>query len=316
MEDIMNPGRFFSLKRMFAIAVACSMLAMFSAIGRAASPAPQKKDKGKAASSSKINEEYSAKIKEYTTEKYFLTELVDHLPASDKVPSPDKVLGYVIGTPNKLTYTKDMYRYYRELEKSTPRVRVFTAPERSEEGKEQMLVIVSDEANIAKLDRYKEINGKLADPRKITDAEAQQLIGEDKIMYWASGSIHSPEQGSCEMLMELAYRLAVEDSPLIDAIRKNVVVMITPALEVDGRDRSVDIYNYRKANPNKQAPPLLYWGKYVAHDNNRDGLGMGLALSRNQMKTFLEYHPATLHDLHESVPVRYTSTGTGPSNAW
>src|ERR1041384_182006 len=317
MEDTMNPGRFFCLKRTFAVALACSMLAMFSAVGRAADPTPQKKDRNKAAaSSSKNNEEYSAKIKEYTTEKYFLTELVDHLPASDKVPSPDKVLGYVIGTPNKLTYTKDMYRYYRELEKSTPRVRVFTAPERSEEGKEQMLVVVSDEANIAKLDHYKDINAKLADPRKITDAQAQQLIGEDKIMYWASGSIHSPEQGSCEMLMELAYRLAVEDSPLIDAIRKNVVVLISPALEVDGRDRSVDIYNYRKANPNKQAPPLLYWGKYVAHDNNRDGLGMGLALTRNQMKTFLEYHPAILHDLHESVPFLYTSTGTGPYNAW
>jgi len=293
------------------------MLAVLTATGRAADP-PQKKDKGKAVApaASKINEEYSARIKEYTTEKYFLTELVDHLPASDKVPSPDKVLGYVVGTPNKLTYTKDMYRYYRELEKSTPRVRVFTAPERSEEGREQMLVVVSDEANIAKLDRYKEITARLADPRKINDTEAQQLVGEGKAIYWASGSIHSPEQGSCEMLMELAYRLAVEDSAVIDAIRKNVIVLITPALEVDGRDRSVDVYNYRKANPSKQAPPLLYWGKYVAHDNNRDGLGMALALSRNQMKTFLEYHPVVLHDLHESVPFLYTSTGTGPYNAW
>ncbi|HEU4389714.1 MAG TPA: hypothetical protein VFV34_18055, partial [Blastocatellia bacterium] len=115
---------------------------------------------------------------------------------------------------------------------------------------------------------------------------------------------------------ELAYRLAVEDSPLIDAIRKNLIVMITPALEVDGRDHQVDIYNYRKKNPGKAAPPLLYWGKYVAHDNNRDGLGYGLALTRNQMKTFLEYHPQVLHDLHESVPFLYTSTGTGPYNAW
>src|SRR6185369_2077326 len=57
-------------------------------------------------------------------------------------------------------------------------------------------------------------------------------------------------------------------------------------------------------------------GKYVAHDNNRDGLGMALALSRNQMKTFIEYHPTILHDLHESVPFLYTSTGTGPYNAW
>jgi uncharacterized membrane protein YgcG len=317
MEDTMNRGRLFPLTRTYALVIAGAMLAVLTATGRAADP-PQKKNKGKAAAApaSKINEEYTAKIKEYTTEKYFLTELVDHLPASDKVPSPDKVLGYVVGTPNKLTYTKDMYRYYRELEKSTPRVRVFTAPERSEEGREQMLVVVSDEANIAKLDRYKEITARLADPRKINDAEAQQLIGEGKAIYWASGSIHSPEQGSCEMLMELAYRLAVEDTAVIEAIRKNVIVLITPALEVDGRDRSVDVYNYRKANPGKQAPPLLYWGKYVAHDNNRDGLGMALALSRNQMKTFLEYHPVVLHDLHESVPFLYTSTGTGPYNAW
>jgi hypothetical protein len=156
----------------------------------------------------------------------------------------------------------------------------------------------------------------LADPRKVTDAEAEQLIGEGKAFYWASGSIHSPETGSPEMLMELAYRLAVEESPFIQAIRKNVIVLITPALEVDGRDIMVDTYNYRKANPDKNAPPLVYWGKYVAHDNNRDGLGMALALSRNQMKTFLEYHPTILHDLHESVPFLYTSTGTGPYNAW
>src|SRR5712664_1336989 len=262
------------------------------------------------------NAEYGARVKENTTQPYFMTELVDHLPASAKVPSPDKILGYTVGAPGHLTYTKDMYRYYRELEKTTPRVRTFVAPEKSEEGKEQLLVAVGDEDSIAKLDHYKAITAKLADPRGITDAEAEQLIGEGKALYWASGSIHSPETGSPEMLMELAYRLAVEETPFIKAIRKNVIVLITPALEVDGRDRMVDTYNYRKANPDKAAPPLVYWGHYVAHDNNRDGLGMALALSRNQMKTFLEYHPTILHDLHESVPFLYTSTGTGPYNAW
>lgn len=260
--------------------------------------------------------EYTKKIREYTTAPYFMTELVDHLPLSSKVPSPDKVLGYIAGTPNKLTYTKDINRYYRELAKSTPRVRVFSAPERSEEGREQLLLAVGDEATLAKLDRYKEITARLADPRQLSEFEAQKLIGEGKAFYWLSGSIHSPETGSPEMLMELAYRLAVEESPFIQAIRKNVIVLITPVLEVDGRDRMVDIYNYRKANPGKNAPSLIYWGKYVAHDNNRDGLGMALALTRNMMKTFLEYHPAVLHDLHESVPFLYTSTGTGPYNAW
>ncbi|MDT7604832.1 MAG: hypothetical protein QOF61_2829, partial [Acidobacteriota bacterium] len=262
------------------------------------------------------DEAYGAKIREYTTEKYFLTELVDHLPASATVPSPDKILGYAVGTPNKLTYTKDLNRYYRALAAASPRVKVFVAPERSEEGREQLLVAVGDEATLARLDRYKEITARLADPRKTTDAEAKQLINEGKAFYWLSGSIHSPETGSPEMLMELAYRLAVDESPFMQEIRKNVIVLITPALEVDGRDMMVDTYNYRKANPGKNSPGLLYWGKYVAHDNNRDGLGMALALTRNQMKTFLEYHPTILHDLHESVPFMYTSTGTGPYNAW
>jgi hypothetical protein len=268
------------------------------------------------AQSQPVDKEYTDSIVKNTTDKMFLTEFVDHLPASDKVPTTAKVLGYPVGTPNKLTYTKDQYRYYRELEKATPRVKVFTAPEKSELGREQMLVVVGDESSVANLAKYKEITAKLADSRRINDEEAKRLAGEGKALYWASGSIHSPETGSPEMLMELAYRLAVEETPFIQQIRKNVIVMITPTLEVDGRDMMVDLYNWRKANEGKRAPSLLYWGKYVAHDNNRDSMGMALALTRNQMATFLEYHPTILHDLHESVPFLYTSTGTGPYNAW
>jgi hypothetical protein len=269
-----------------------------------AAAAPQKNDEG-----------YTAKIREYTTEPFFLTELVDHLPASDSVPTPEKVLGYAIGTPNKLTYTKDIYRYMRELEKASKRVKVFTIGH-SEEGREIILVAVSDEGNIAKLDHYKELTARLADPRRTPQPEADQAIAEALPFYWASGSIHSPETGSPEMLMELAYRLAVEESPLVQNIRKNSIVLITPVSEADGRDRAVDVYNYRKANPGKTAPTQIYWGRYVAHDNNRDGLGMALALSRTMMSTFLEYHPTVLHDLHESQPFLYVSTGMGPYNAW
>lgn len=313
--------------RTVAMVLICAVALIFSLsnayVSAQKKPEPQTKSADKkgstlfsSANTPNADPEFAKKVKEYTTESYFMTELVDHLPLSDKVPSPEKVLGYMVGTPNKLTYTKDLYRYYRELARTSPRVRLITAPEKSEEGKEQLLVVIADEGSLTKLDRYKEITAKLADPRWINDAEAQSLIGEGKVFYWASGSIHSPETGSPEMLMELAYRLAVEESPFIQAIRKNAVVLITPVLEVDGRDRMVDVYNYRKANPGKNAPGLIFWGKYVAHDNNRDGLGMALALSRNQMKTFLEYHPQVLHDLHESVPFLYTSTGTGPYNAW
>jgi hypothetical protein len=294
--------------------VCAGVLAALVLVIRAA-PAEEKPAAARAAAAQPMNADYAARVREYTTEPYFMTELVDHLPASDKVPSPEKVLGYVVGTPGKLTYAKDLYRYYRELAKASPRVKVWTVG-KSEEGREFLMIAVSDEANMAQLDRYRQITAKLADPRKITDAEAQQLIHDGKPFYWASGSIHSPETGSPEMLMELAYRLAVEDSPFIQNIRKNLIFLITPVLEVDGRDRMVDTYNYRKANDGKPAPGLIYWGHYVAHDNNRDGIAQALQLSKVQMKNFLDWHPQVLHDLHESVPYLYTSTGTGPYNAW
>jgi dipeptidyl aminopeptidase/acylaminoacyl peptidase len=266
-------------------------------------------------SAQEVDAEYTKRIREYTTEPLFLTELVDHLPSSSVVPSPKKALGYVIGTPERLTYTKDINAYFRALAAASPRVKVWTIG-RSEGGREMLLAAVSDQENLEKIGRFKEITAKLADPRKIKDAQAADLVREAKPFYWLSGSIHSPETGSPEMLMELAYRLAVEESPHIQAIRKNVIVLMTPVVEVDGRDRMVDIYRYRKANPGKQTPGLIYWGKYVAHDNNRDAMGLALALSQVMLKTFLEWLPQVFHDLHESVPYLYTSTGTGPYNSW
>jgi hypothetical protein len=259
------------------------------------------------------NAAYTAKIKEYTTEPFFLTELVDHLPDSETVPSPDEILGYVIGTPNKLTYSADCARYFRELDRASDRVQVLSMG-RSEEGREMVVAIISDEANMARLDHYKSITKRLGDPRGLQNAE--ELIKEGLPFYYATGAMHSTESGSPEMLMELAYRLAVEETPFIQTIRKNSFVMLTPVLETDGRDRYVDTYYYRKQNPDKPAIPLIYWGKYVAHDNNRDGMAISLAMSKNLMKTWFDFHPQVLHDLHESVPYLYISTGTGPYNSW
>ena len=115
------------------------------------------------------------------------------------------------------------------------------------------------------------------------------------------------------MLIELAYRLIVEETPFIQAIRNNVIVFITPVIEVDGREKQVDTYYYGKKT-GKQRPPLMYWGKYVAHDNNRDGMGQYLKLTQNITKTMLEWHPTILHDLHEAQSYLYVSTGTGPYN--
>ena len=270
---------------------------------------------------------YGKKIKEYTTEPFFLTELVDHLPSSSRVPSPMKHFGNIVGTPNVLHHVDEINGYMRALEKASDRVMVQSTG-KSEDGREMIAVIISDASNLKRLKRIQEINGLIGDPRKLVanykgdgnlsgaDEKAAMLIKEGLPIYYATGGMHSPESGPPEMLMELAYRLAVEETPFIKDIRKNSIVMLTPVLDTDGRDRYVDTYLYRKKNPTKPPIPLLYWGQYVAHDNNRDNVGMGLALSKSLVQTWLQYHPTVLHDLHESVPYLYISTGTGPYNAW
>ncbi len=117
--------------------------------------------------------------------------------------------------------------------------------------------------------------------------------------------------------MELAYRLAVDDAPYIKYIRSHMIVLITPVVEVDGRDRMVDTYRWHKAHPGQDWPRLTYWGHYVAHDNNRDAMGKTLDLTKNVLNTYLGWHAQVLHDLHESVPFLYDNTvGDGPYNAW
>ena len=261
------------------------------------------------------DEEYTQKILEYTTEKFFLTELVDHLPASETVPSPLEILGHVVGIPDILHYTADIEEYMRAVAEASPRVEAFSIGT-TDEGKNMITVIVSDEENIGRLDQIKNTMSLLADPRKIEETDIDTLLDQGLPVYWLTGALHSSESGSPEMLMELVYRLAVDESEFIRAIRKNVIVMVTPVLEVDGRDRYVDTYMYKKEHEDNKTIPLVYWGNYVAHDNNRDTLGLALKLTENILDAYFEWHPTIMHDLHESIPYLYTSTGTGPYNAW
>src|SRR5689334_3795512 len=265
-----------------------------------------------------IDEEYTRKIREYTTEPFFLSPLVDYLPASSTVPTPKAVLGDIAGARNNLPYSKDVYAYMRMLAKATPRVKVLSIGT-TEEGREMIAVAVASDSLMANLDRNKANLAKLADPRSINmnDAEAARIVGETTPVYYITGTIHSPESGAPTALMELAYRLAVDESPYVKYIRDHLITLITPVVEVDGRDREVDLFRWHMAHPSETAPPLLYWGHYVAHDNNRDAMAMTLKLSENVLNTYLDWKAQVLHDLHESVPYLYDNTiGDGPYNAW
>jgi hypothetical protein len=265
-----------------------------------------------------VDQEYTKKIHDYTTDPSFLSPLIDTLPASKAVPTPEKVLGDIAGAPNMLPYAEDVYKYFRLLAASTPRVQVVTIGH-TEEGREMIAVAIADESLLKGEKENDARLAKLADPRTIgmDDAKARPLIDASYPVYYITGTIHSTETGAPTALMEMAYRLAVDDSPYIQYIRSHMIVLITPVVEVDGRDRMVDIYKWHRAHPKEDWPQLVYWGHYVAHDNNRDAMGMTLDLTNNVLNTYVGWHAQVLHDLHESVPFLYDNTvGDGPYNAW
>ena len=269
-----------------------------------------------AAGAQKQDEEYTKLIKEYLQDQRITTELVDHMPMSDGLQSPLKFLGRIPGKPGELTYSKDINRYYQYLAANSKRAKYFKIGT-SEEGREISLLVIADEATIASLDKYKDMLGQLTDPRKTTEAQAQALLNTAKPIYYITSGMHSPETGGPEMLIELAYRLMIEETPFIQNIRNNVITLITPVIEVDGREAEVDTFYFNKkraAAGDSGTLPLMYWGKYVQHDNNRDGMGQLLELTKAVTRTDLEWHPTFLHDLHEAQTYLYASTGTGPYN--
>ena len=177
---------------------------------------------------------------------------------------------------------------------------------------------VADDAGIRDLARLKAATAALADPRKTSPEAAERIIQTARPIYYLNAGLHSSESGSPEMVMELAYRLAVSDQPMIQAIRRNVLVLINPVSEPDGRDRFVEwFYRYLKGRTEYENLPQMsppYWGRYVYHDNNRDAHQMALETTRAVHRMFFDYHPTVVHDLHESIALLQTWNGTGPWN--
>jgi hypothetical protein len=273
--------------------------------------------------------DFEKSVKEWTTQPYFISPLVDHLPKVAGIPMPKDVLGYHIGAPATLTYYADILKYYRALDAASPRVTIETIG-KSDEDRELVVIWISSDANIANLKQNRDNLAKIADPRGLSPAEITQLIATTKPHYHLMGGLHSGETGPSEMLMELAYRLATETSPLINGIRENVIVSITPVADPDGRDRNVDWFYKTKEEQETAArgaataaggggagagggAGLPYWGKYVFHDNNRD-----INLSQVSMRALADWyftaHPPIMHDLHESLPLLYTYSGAAPQN--
>jgi hypothetical protein len=256
-------------------------------------------------------------IAQATTEARFLSPWVAYLPASSTVPSPRAFLHRIPGAPGELVNSSTAYAYSRALASASPRVRVFTIGH-SEEGRDIILLAIADEQGIQQLDELKNATAALADPRKTDAAAAEQIIARARPIYYFNAALHSDETGSTESVLELAYRLAVSDQPMIRRIRENLVVLINPVSNPDGRDKQVEwFYRYLKGKTDlatlpRQSPP--YWSKYAMVDINRDAHQQVHETTKAVHRMFYEWHPTVVHDLHESVALLMSWNGTGPYN--
>ncbi len=265
----------------------------------------------------KIDEIYNQKIKEYTTDKRFLPSSVLNLTDDPTIPSPLKYFGTIIGAPGVVHHTTEIYDYYKNLASLSPLITIQQVGT-TEEGRPINLVVICNEETMKKTDQYKKQLALLADPRKISESEVGQIIKNAKPVYYLNAGLHSTEMGSLETMMELTYRLITDNSDEIRKIRDNMIVIINPVCEPDGRDKMVDYY-YRYSKSRKEfddgyrhSPP--YWGKYAFHDNNRDGLQVSQMLTKITYNNYFDWHPTILLDLHEPIPLMAIGTGTGPYN--
>jgi hypothetical protein len=256
------------------------------------------------------------RILSWTTMPEYTTSLVDHLPEHPTVVSPTRHFGSPIGRPGHLHRTADVYGYMEALAASSPRVSIEWLGA-TEEGQRLMVVQVGSEENLARLEEIRLAMNRLSDPRGTPTDEARRIIAEMPVVYAFFAGLHSTETGPPEMVMEMAYRLAASDDPRLRVIRDSTVVLIVPVAEPTGRDRVVEWHRRHNADvvrweDRRPGPP--YWGRYIFHDINRDGMQLSARTTQELVAHFDRWRYPVGHDLHESVPYLYVSTGTGPYN--
>lgn len=222
--------------------------------------------------------------------------------AQAAVPTPASHFGHPIGVDRELLDWEKVVSYFRALEKSSDRIRVQELG-KTVGGRPFIAATIASPGTIQKLDRYREIQSRLADPRRTTPSDAEKLIGEGKTVVLITCSIHATEVASTHSAVELAYKLLTEDRPKLRAILDNVILILVPSQNPDGVDIVTQWYRKTLGTAYEgTAPPELYH-KYVGHDNNRDWYIFSQPESRHTAgKIQNVWHPQIVYDVHQMGP--------------
>lgn len=226
-------------------------------------------------------------------------------PASARVttPSPRSVLGFTPGDDRTIADWRQITDYFAGLDKASDRVSVQTIGQ-STLGRPIIAALISARENILALNRFKEIQQKLADPRTIaTGAERDRLIRDGKVVVAVSCSIHSTEIVASQMSMQLAFELASAQDPETREVLQNTILILIPSANPDGIDIVANWYRKTLGTPFEgKEPPELYH-HYAGHDDNRDWFMLNLKETQAITRMFWqEWFPQIVYDIHQQGP--------------
>ena len=221
---------------------------------------------------------------------------------AQNIPSPKEHFGFNIGDDYQLANFTQTEAYFKKLAASSNRTKLVEIG-KTEEGRNQFMLIVSSPENIKNLSKYKEIAQKMAHAEGLTPAQAKALAAEGKAVVWIDGGLHANEVVGAHQLIETAYNLVSRTDKETTQILDKVIVLMTHA-NPDGQELQSDWY-MREKDPKKRSLaglPRLY-EKYAGHDNNRDFFMLNLKETQNMgRQLFVEWLPQIMYNHHQTGP--------------
>jgi len=215
------------------------------------------------------------------------------------VLTPASFLGHDIGVDRELLDWDKVVSYFQALEKASNKVRVEELG-KTVEGRPFIAATIAAPETLRDLDRYREIQRRLADPRITTETEAENFITQGKAVVLLTCSIHSTEVASTHTAVEFAYRLLTEDKPHFRAILQNTILLLVPSLNPDGVDIVTRWYRRTLGTPFEGTSPPELYHRYVGHDNNRDWYMFTQPETRLTVaKLHNGWHPQIVYDVHQ-----------------
>jgi hypothetical protein len=217
---------------------------------------------------------------------------------TNQVISPEEFFGFQLGSDRKIARWDRIVEYFQKLQQQSDKIKVVDMGP-STEGNPFLLVIVSSAGNLENLDRLKEVNAKISDPRGLSEEEVKELIGEGRAVICQSMSLHATEIGGTQMAPELAYDLLTKTDEETQRILDNVIFLMIPCFNPDGQIMVTDWYN-KWLNTEYEGCDLPWlYHKYVGHDNNRDAFMTNMVESQYAAEImYQEWHPQAYQDHH------------------